>query len=92
MKAENQNSDRIYLNAIAKYERDLIETYYKRGKTYLKLQEYALAIKDFNTVLKLDPQNTKTYLIRGYTYGEIKQYGREIADYTEAIRLSPRTC
>ncbi len=65
MKAR-KSSQKIYHHAIAQFDRHSIKTYYKRGKTYLKLKEYTKAIDDFNTVLQLEPEDTKAYLIRVY--------------------------
>ncbi len=45
-----------------KIDSQLIDAYINRGNTYARLQEYDLALADYNQVLALNPQNLERYL------------------------------
>ena len=54
-----------YDRELTEFDRHLVVTYYRRGKTNLKLKNYAAALQDFDAAIKLEPKNVKDYLIRG---------------------------
>ena len=63
------------------------EFYTDRGFAKLKLKEYNEAIKDFNTSLKIMP-NQKAYADRGVAYSLLSQHKRAIEDYTKSLEFN----
>ena len=56
--------------------------YYNDGK-------YRLALDEFTTAIRLNPNYTYAYWYRGYAYYELGQYQRAIEDFDKAIQLDP---
>jgi tetratricopeptide (TPR) repeat protein len=50
-----------------------------------------LALRDFEQVLKLDPDNGDAYNGRGYARVKLDQYRPAVEDAREALRRGPRT-
>ena len=55
----------------------------------LSRREYDWAIEDYDTVIKLNPDNVDAYIHRGLAYHHKGEYDRAIADFTKAIKLKP---
>lgn len=55
------------------------------GKSYLVRQEFDMAIKEFNSALKLSPKNSSVLVERGTAYNAINKYDQAIADFTGAL-------
>jgi tetratricopeptide (TPR) repeat protein len=49
-----------YHQVLTEFDRNLVATYYQRGKTNLKLKNYRAALQDFSTILEIDPQKLRT--------------------------------
>lgn len=62
--------------------------YTDRGFAKLKLKMYDVAINDFNTSLKIEP-NQKAFANRGLAYSLLSQYQKAIEDYTKSLTLNP---
>jgi tetratricopeptide (TPR) repeat protein len=64
-------------------------TLFRRGLAWRLKGELDIAIRDYDEVLRLDPQ-AGVYNARGNAWRYKKEYDRAIADYNEAIRLDPK--
>ncbi len=58
-----------------------------RAEAYLNLKQSALAVKDFDRVVALDPTNATAYSDRGIAKADLGHYYDAIWDFSEAIRL-----
>jgi tetratricopeptide (TPR) repeat protein len=47
------------------------------------------AIRHFNKVIKLEPENSKAYFHRGVSYGEMGQYENSLSSINKAIEIDP---
>ncbi len=65
------------------------ESCFSSGIARHKLGQYEAAISDFDTAIRLSPDDADTYLNRGYAKGELGQYDAAISDYDTVIRLKP---
>jgi protein O-mannosyl-transferase len=65
--------------------------YFNRGVSYSALEgtNLALAITDFDRVVKLDPVNPYAYSRRGAVLLRLGEYERALDDFEHAIRLNP---
>jgi tetratricopeptide (TPR) repeat protein len=66
------------------------EVYNNRGNAYRELQQYKMALQDYNTALAKKPDFYKAYNNRGNVYFDQKNYQMAINDYNKAISLNPR--
>ena len=69
---------------------NLVPVIAKRGNAYYQKGNYDQAIGDYNTVIRLDPNDARIYIKRGmaYDYSE-RNYDETIANFNSAIRLDP---
>jgi tetratricopeptide (TPR) repeat protein len=58
---------------------------------YSNLGDTERAFADYDTAIRLSPQNSDAYLSRGNAFQSRGEYDRAIADYTKAIRRTSRT-
>ena len=65
------------------------ETYWHRGHGKRALKQYAAAIADYDTAIRLKPDYAFAYYSRGLAKYGLKQYAAAIADYTAFIGLRP---
>ena len=65
------------------------ETYLTWGNTKYDLGDYKGAIADYDTAIRLKPDDAKAYNNRGIAKSDLGQYFAAIADYDTAIRLKP---
>jgi formylglycine-generating enzyme required for sulfatase activity/lipoprotein NlpI len=63
------------------------DAYFQRGFSCLKLQDYASAVKDFDSAAMLQSQRAEIYEYRGDAYLGLKNYEVAIANYNQAIHL-----
>ena len=61
------------------------EAYLSRATLYLNTQNYSLAIKDYDKVIKLDPDYGGAYHDRGLAHMKIGEYWKAVDDFTNAI-------
>lgn len=78
-----------------------VEALYMRGKCWLELKNYALAIADFDRAIQLDPVGARIrhahsargadslYSQRADAFMGLKQYKKAIADYTKILQITP---
>src|SRR5262249_2075391 len=71
------------------FEHQAAEAATRSGNARMQAGEYALAIEDFNTALRLDPKSADAYHSRGLAYLQLGEHDRAIADLSEAIQLNP---
>ncbi|TKG96564.1 tetratricopeptide repeat protein [Puteibacter caeruleilacunae] len=64
------------------------EPYYKRGRIYLKQQQYALALKDFNQAIKID-RECNYFISRGITRMRLNETNEALRDLTKASIIDP---
>ena len=65
------------------------ETYFTWGHTKYGLGDYKGAIADYDSAIRLNPDNANTYYNRGTAKGDLGQHFAAIADFDIAIRLKP---
>ena len=65
------------------------ETYFLRGNEKYELGLYHEAISDYDTAIRLDPDDAYAYYWRGRAKRNLEQYAAAIVDYTQAIRFDP---
>ena len=63
------------------------ETYFNRGLAYFKQGKYELAIADFTSTIKINPQFAEAYYIRGLAYCKQGKYELCISDLKKAADL-----
>ena len=65
------------------------ETYFTWGNTKYDLGDYKGAIADYDTAIRLKPDDAIAYYNRGLAKSMLGQHFAAIADYDSAIRLNP---
>jgi tetratricopeptide (TPR) repeat protein len=78
-----------YDAAISLKREDHAEFYHERGNANFSLKRYSSAIRDYNEVLRIFPNDGNCYYRRGLAKAALKQHELAIADYDEAIRKFP---
>jgi Tfp pilus assembly protein PilF len=71
------------------FEHSAAEAARRSGNARLQAGEYALAIEEFNTALRLDPKSAEAYHGRGLAHLQLGEYDRAVADLSETIQLNP---
>jgi tetratricopeptide (TPR) repeat protein len=61
----------------------------QRGQAYLACQAYPLALRDFDEVVRRQPDNGAAYLGRGLVRLQQAPLGEAVADAEEAVRRAP---
>ncbi|MBR1617170.1 tetratricopeptide repeat protein [bacterium] len=75
-------TNKKYFNKFKDYE-----DYYNRGYNYLSINKYKLALKDFNLLIKINPNKIDGYLARAECLRKLKNYKKAIRDYKKALKL-----
>ena len=65
------------------------ETYFTWGNTKYYLGDYKGAIADYDSAIRLNPDDTDAYNNRGIAKSDLGQHFAAIADFDSAIRLNP---
>jgi tetratricopeptide (TPR) repeat protein len=63
--------------------------YYERSHWKMYQRNYAGAIEDLNTAIKLRPNDSQNYNARGLVYEKCGNYEAAMADFEYALRLNP---
>jgi len=61
--------------------------FYSLGVAYEELENYDLALANFDKAIQLDPQKFIAYIRRGRVYSRKGNYDRALADFDKAIEL-----
>ncbi|MGE4172754.1 MAG: tetratricopeptide repeat protein [Methylocystis sp.] len=64
--------------------------YRSRANAYKKKGNFPRAIADYDTVIKINPQDGLMYIFRGLSHAAKGDYDRAIADYSKALQLNPK--
>ena len=64
--------------------------YLFRGNCYLELEEFDLALSDFNSAIEIDSEFARAYYRRGILYKRLEQLEKAENDFKKAIELCPK--
>ena len=70
-------------------DKSLTDALYSLGCVNLDLGEFIEAIKDFNTLITLNPLNPKLYYQRAQAYQGLQNHLKALEDYSRAITVDP---
>ena len=62
------------------------ELFYRRAACYIETGEYAKAIEDYNTLLKMDKTQEEAYKLRGECYAKLGKHQLALNDFANAIK------
>lgn len=79
------------LNEIITVDSTFEEAYFYRGKVYFREGELDLALKDFNTSIRLGYEISDCYVRIAQIYGEIKDYKMAEKNFNLAVANSPNS-
>lgn len=85
----------MFLEAIEAYSMaleirpDLLESYFNRSLTRVRLGRYPEALEDMNRVLGLNDRLGEAWYTRGLIYEYMQEYDKAIADYRKALEVDP---
>lgn len=79
----------LYTKYLDENKPESISAYNYRGVSKLILQRRNKAIKDFNRVIELEPDNAIAFLGRGCAYGDKGDYELALKDFNHAEKLLP---
>jgi tetratricopeptide (TPR) repeat protein len=65
------------------------DAYHTRGRELIKRKEYAKAIEELNTAIKMKPDYALAYNARGFALLQQKNLPAAIQDFSQAIKLNP---
>ena len=68
-----------------------IHALHNRGISFERLARYKEAVKDFTSVIEIDPSNANAYFNRGCCYDSIGELDLAISDYSVALELDLRS-
>jgi tetratricopeptide (TPR) repeat protein len=74
-----------------KYDKKSVRAYALRAFTYYKLKKYHAALKDYNSAIKLSPNEAKLYHGRSAVYRALGNRRLARKDMTKANQLNPKT-
>jgi tetratricopeptide (TPR) repeat protein len=85
--------DTVYLGSrpLPNFSQATAKDHLDRGDSYMKQDDYALAIAEYTQAIRLDANNLQAYNKRGQAYYYLGNFDRAIADFNQAIRLSPNS-
>ena len=64
--------------------------YLFRANSYMSLEEYDLALADFNSSIEIDPEFARAYYRRGILYKKMELLEKAAQDFKKAIELNPK--
>ena len=83
-----QSGYTLFTNVIEKFPQEAL-AYNYRGAALLESSEHQKSIADFNTAIKIDPNNFDTYNNRGLAKIALNNLEGAIQDFSKAIKLNP---
>ncbi len=78
-----------YTTVIKNDNKNLPNAYLRRGLAFQNLGYFKMALKDFDTSIKLKPENFSAYIDRGNLNRKLGNLNNAIKDYRKAISLNP---
>jgi tetratricopeptide (TPR) repeat protein len=72
------------------YAQDYARALINGGNDYYRKGQFALAILEYDKLIKFDSSHVEAYLNRGNSYNQLDNYPKAIADYSKAISLDPK--
>ena len=82
---QTRNAAEAYTKAI-QLDSKFLPAYEQRASDYLNLKQYQQALRDYGTILTLDPENTTAFADRGLARLETGDNWGAIFDFGDAIR------
>ena len=64
--------------------------YLFRGNSYMALEEFDLALADFNSSIEIEPEFARAYFRRGILYKKMELLENAAKDFKKAIELDPK--
>lgn len=64
--------------------------YLVRGNCYMAIEEFDLALSDFNSSIEIDPEFARAYYRRGILYKKMELLEKAVQDFKKAIELDPK--
>jgi tetratricopeptide (TPR) repeat protein len=84
------NPEIVKLDEAVRANPNSAEAYSRRAHAWFVRDEFALAFRDYNESIRLDPTNSAYFDARGFAYHiHNRQEQKALADYDQAIRLQP---
>ncbi|MDQ3395162.1 MAG: tetratricopeptide repeat protein [Bacteroidota bacterium] len=84
----SKKDQKIYDEIIAKNEA-FPSAYINRGLIKFKAANYADAVEDYNSAIKLDPSNAIAFLNRALAYEKLEKYQEAVEDLNKALKIDP---
>ncbi|MDQ7784259.1 MAG: tetratricopeptide repeat protein [Desulfomonilaceae bacterium] len=78
-----------YFNRALALDRNLVEAYKERARTFIQLRDNVRAAADLTTAAELDPADAEIFSMRGITYMNRMLYDAAVKDFTRAIDNLP---
>jgi tetratricopeptide (TPR) repeat protein len=69
-------------------DRNFEHAYAERAEAYMESKQDALAIRDYDRLISIKPENASAHADRGLANFTLGQYYSAISDYSDAIRLN----
>jgi len=80
----------LSLTKAVKFGFKTYECYWARGLDLLTANKPASALRDFNSALKLNPDEISGYFWRGHCYMVMKKWSAAIKDFKRCIKINPK--
>ena len=68
---------------------DIARAFFNRGRAYFDMAQYDLAVRDFDSAIRFDPNYPEAYNGRALAYAGKGESDRAIQDFGQAIQLDP---
>jgi tetratricopeptide (TPR) repeat protein len=80
----------VLLKDVVEDKEDLsAEEFTNRGIEFFNGEKYKLALDNYNSAIKINPQYSRAYFHRGYLYDKFEESETALADYNIAIEIDP---
>lgn len=80
----------IFFNAhVFAQQTDSLTIYMKAGNTKYQAKNYAGALKDFSSAIRLSPKNAEAFKMRGTVYYFLEKYNDAHTNFNQSLELNP---